>query len=85
MESDKVAFSSYPAEEQKSLTLYGYLNAMNLFRPHLTITRLQEGNVALAAQRLKGVTFTFRAKTLALCQLGEHGTCGKLLEEFELK
>ncbi len=85
MASDEVAFSSYSVQEQQNLKLYGYRHAVNLFRPHLTITRLQGGDVASAAQKLAGTTFRFAAKTLAVCQLGEHGTCKKLLENFELK
>jgi len=85
MASDELAFSSYSPEEQNNLKLYGYRHAVSLFRPHLTITRLQEGDVVSVAQKLKGVAFTFSAKTLAMCQLGEHGTCKELLGEFELR
>ena len=85
MALDESAFSSYSPEEQNNLKLYGYRHAASLFRPHLTITRLQEGNVTLAVQKLEGTTLSFLANTLALCQLGEHNTCGELLGEFELK
>lgn len=83
MDSDKKNFDSYPAEEQKSLKLYGYLHSKKLFRPHLTITKLKKDNADQAADKIKGENLSFTANTIALSKLGDYGTCINILEKWE--
>lgn len=85
MESDRKDSSSYLAEEQEMLRLYGYRHAMDLFRPHLTITRLKTGDVAKVAGKLEGNDLSFEADIVALCQLGDYGTCIDILGKWDLK
>ena len=85
MDSDKKDFDSYSAEEQENLKFYGYLHSKKLFRPHLTITRLKEDNVSRATEKIKGENLSFTANMIALCNLGNHGTCISILEKWDLK
>ena len=88
MLSDKENLNLYSTRERENVEQYGYVLAMDLFQPHLTITRLKESNeniIAATVQKLEGSTFTFRADTIALCTLGKHGTCVSILEIWNFK
>jgi len=70
----------------ENIAKYGYPDAMNLYRPHLTIIRLK--NESLAEEIVKNIkweTPRFLIEKLALYKMGEHGTCKKLVEEFLFK
>jgi 2'-5' RNA ligase len=85
MESDKEDFSSLSKGEQESINLYGYRHARELFRPHLTITRLKNGNAVTVSKELDGNNLSFDATDIALCRLGNYGTCVYLLDSWNLK
>lgn len=74
-----------PPPARDNLDRYGYDEVGELFRPHITITRFRErawrpGDGALPP----AADFTATYDTLALCVMGEHGTCTELVETFAL-
>jgi 2'-5' RNA ligase len=72
---------SSPAR-QENLELYSWSEARDLFRPHLTLTRLVGRVEEVFLESIPEKNFSFEATTLGLYELGEHGTCTKLLTEF---
>lgn len=70
-------------EQQKNIEEYGWSEAGELFVPHLTFGRLKEPKQDILTL-LPQEDFSFEATALGLYDLGEHGTCNKLLEEFKL-
>lgn len=73
-------------EQIKNIEAYGYHNAMSLYHPHLTLIRLQnEQRAKEIAQTLEWPHQDVIVKAIAVYEMGEHGTCQKLVREFSLK
>ena len=75
----------FTGEEVKNIEIYGRPSVLSLYHPHLTIVRLRD------EQRAKDVAATldvmlndFSVNTLALYEMGEHGTCQRLIQHFPL-
>ncbi|GES15854.1 hypothetical protein Amac_094520 [Acrocarpospora macrocephala] len=76
---------SAPPTARANLDRYGYDEIGDLFRPHITMTRFRERGHQIAADLLPPPeSFTAVYRTLALCVMGEHGTCTEIVETFEL-
>lgn len=74
-----------PPPARDNLDRYGYDEVGDLFRPHVTITRFRErGRRAEDGTLPPAESFTATYDTLALCVMGEHGTCTELVETFAL-
>ncbi|MFI6921863.1 cytochrome c oxidase assembly protein [Nonomuraea spiralis] len=74
-----------PPVARANLDLYGYDEIGDLFRPHITLTRLQRPDDRLDQAILSAPSsFTAAYSTLALCVMGEHGTCTDIVETFTL-
>lgn len=77
---------NFSPEQLENIVKYGYPDAINLYKPHLTIVRLKD---ELSAERitkeLKWEATQFFIEKLALYKMGEHGTCKELVGEFILK
>ncbi|MEU1385979.1 MULTISPECIES: cytochrome c oxidase assembly protein [unclassified Nonomuraea] len=74
-----------PPTARANLDLYGYDEIGDLFRPHITLTRLQQPDHPLDLGLLAAPSaFTAAYQTLALCVMGEHGTCTEIVETFTL-
>lgn len=72
-----------PAVARDNLERWGYDEVGELFRPHITVARFVERHVALS-EPLDPGTFSGLYTTLALCVMGEHGTCTEIVETFAL-
>ncbi|MFI9594520.1 bifunctional copper resistance protein CopD/cytochrome c oxidase assembly protein [Nonomuraea sp. NPDC052265] len=74
-----------PPTARANLDLYGYDEIGDLFRPHITLTRLQQPDHSLDLGLLaEPSAFTATYPALALCVMGEHGTCTEIVETFTL-
>jgi len=77
---------NFSPEQLENIAQYGYPDAINLYKPHLTIIRLKD---ELSAERItkefKWEIAQFLIEKLALYKMGEHGTCKELIGEFILK
>ncbi|WP_431899918.1 DUF1045 domain-containing protein [Nonomuraea sp. bgisy101] len=68
-----------------NLDRYGYDEVGELFRPHITVTRFQHRDQRPGPALLPPAkVFTAAYRTLALCVMGEHGTCTDIVAEFDL-
>lgn len=75
----------FTAAQLKNINDYGYPGAINLYNPHLTITRLKDKNKAqevLSIVRWNIPEFT--ADKIGVYKSGEHGTCRELVKVFNL-
>ncbi|NRQ40567.1 hypothetical protein HII36_53490 [Nonomuraea sp. NN258] len=74
-----------PPVARANLDRYGYDEIGELFRPHITLTRTRRRDERFDPAVLPAPeSFTGTYRTLALCTMGEHGTCTDLIETFEL-
>lgn len=74
-----------PPEAQNNLKHYGYDEIGNFFKPHITFTRFKPDSPQADLSTLPDPkTFTGTYTTLALCEMGEHGTCTKIIAQYEL-
>lgn len=69
----------------ENLQRYGYPDAMELYNPHMTLTRCKdESQGEEAAEDVQWSTNEFRVTSFGLYESGEHGTCTRLLQEFDI-
>lgn len=71
-------------EQKKNIEEYGYPRTMNLYSPHLTITRLKEASVAGQAASELQWDLDFTVDTIGVYKMGANGTCTDLVKEFKL-
>ena len=71
--------------QRESVRQYGYPGALHLFNPHLSLIRFKDETLAAEVSRnLKCELKPFTVSELAVYEMGEHGTCTKLVEKFKL-
>ena len=76
----------FSPERLKSVKKYGYPDAMDLYKPHLTIIRLKDKRLAeKIAKKLNREINQFIVDKIAVYTMGENGTCRELIKEFTLK
>jgi 2'-5' RNA ligase len=72
-------------ERKENIEKYGYPTVMNLYDPHITITKLKdENNFEKIVSELDWKIKKFKVDTIMVCIMGEHGTCRKIIKEFKL-
>lgn len=75
-----------PEEKRENILKYGRPDVMNLYEPHLTISRLENNDMAEKVEReIKWEIPEFVADKIAVCQSGKNGTCVEILKEFSLR
>ncbi|MFI6318716.1 2'-5' RNA ligase family protein [Nonomuraea sp. NPDC050556] len=72
-----------PAVARDNLERWGYDEVGELFRPHITVARFVSRGDALS-EPLDPRPFSGLFTTLALCVMGEHGTCTEIVETYAL-
>ena len=76
----------FSLDEKRSIKEYGFPKSMDLYSPHMTISRLKDeslGNAAIEAIRWDIPQFTL--EKIAVYKTGDHGTCVELIKEFVLR
>jgi hypothetical protein len=69
-----------PAEARANLERCGYDEVGAFFKPHITCARFKQRDFSVAEAALPQVeSFTTVYTTLALCEMGEHGTCTRVV------
>jgi len=72
-------------KQKKSISEYGYPDAMNLYVPHMTITRLKdEKTIKNITREIKWNVGSFKVGRIACCLMGDNGVCKQIIKEFEL-
>lgn len=85
---DKYAeyYMKFNSEQLQNIERYGYPGAMNLYNPHLTITRLKnEDEAEQALSDIRWDILEFMVNKIGVYKMGEHGTCRELVKEFNLR
>lgn len=83
-EKDREDFASLSDDERGSLSRSGWIGAFESYVPHLTFARLKEKDASIIS-KLPFEDFGFYADRIGLYEMGEHGTCTRLVHEFTLK
>lgn len=84
-ESDIKKMQDAEGLKLKNLEKYGYPAIGNLFRPHITLTRLKEHNPGVLDLLPQDIsTFDGVFDRLGLFEMGENGTCIRKIAEFSL-
>lgn len=81
---DRKRLAAMPTVEQKNIEQFGYYAVGQNYFPHLTFSKLKESNPEVL-NHMKRQNFSFVAKQLALCEVGDFGTCKKRLQTFKLQ
>lgn len=82
---DPNSIAHFSIQQKKLLFDYGYADALELYRPHLTFCRLE--NETEAADKASSLNWPHRSMTLdtiGIFKSGEHGTCVELIRQFGL-
>ncbi len=75
----------FTAAQLKNIAEYGYPDAMSLYDPHLTITRLKdESKAEELVSTINWDILEFVVSKIGVYKSGEHGTCKELIKEFNL-
>lgn len=74
-----------PEDERENIAKFGHPWVMELYEPHLTITKLKDEAAAeKVAREMIWPIKKFKVDTVGIFIGGEHGTCRKLIREFRL-
>ncbi len=79
----KARWSEMNPKERTNLKECGWAHAYTLYSPHLTFTRLRQPYTDVLAH-LPQREFSFLADHIGLYELGDHGTCVRLVADFWL-
>lgn len=76
----------FSQEQKENIEKYGYPDAMNLYKPHLSIIRLKDECLAeTIVSKLNWGISQFVVDEIGVYKMGEHGACRELVREFSLK
>ena len=79
-------YMEFNSGQLQNIEKYGYPGAMDLYNPHLTITRLKDENEAKEIlSTIKWDILEFMVNKIGVYKMGEHGTCRELVKEFNLR
>lgn len=80
----KARWADLDPEQRKNLEDSGWADAYTRYFPHLTFTKLNQPIVDVLAH-LPQREFSFLVDHIALCELGDHGTCVRIIADFWLE
>ena len=76
----------FNSRQLQNIEKYGYPGAMDLYNPHLTITRLKdEDRFKEILSTVKWDISEFTVDKIGVYKMGEHGTCRELIKGFNLR
>lgn len=76
----------FNSEQLQNIEKYGHPDTMDLYNPHLTITRLKDENKAEAILSTTNWDIPeFTVGKIGVYKMGEHGTDRELIKEFSLR
>ncbi len=78
-------FTPYTAKQQQNAQETGYDLAYNLYRPHITLTRCQEGKVPEKLPELEPFDLSFRLDKIGVYKADDNGAIYEKLAEFSLE
>ena len=84
-ESDKSKMADAQGVKLENLQKYGYPSVGELFRPHMTLTRLKEHRPEVLTLLPDIATFSGTFTKIGLFEMGSNGTCIRQIATFDLK
>lgn len=72
-----------PAQELRNIEYCGWAHSFTLYSPHLTFTRLERPRADVLTH-LAQPEFSFRVEHISVYEVKDHGTCTRLLADFQL-
>lgn len=83
---DQNELKNYSPSQQENMNIFGSVEVGASFRPHLTLVKLADSTAAKeVAEGVQLPVKPFAVATLAAFTMGEHGTCRKVVAQWELK
>jgi 2'-5' RNA ligase len=77
--------SNLTSEQKENILKYGHPELMNLYKPHITIARLEDEVTAeKAVNEIKWEASEFIVDKISVFRSGKHGTCVEIIKEFSL-
>lgn len=84
-EKDKARLSTTEGLVRENLEKYGYRGVGEMFRPHMTLTRFTDEELALdAIEKPDAHSFDGVFDRIGLFEMGDNGTCVRRIAEFNL-
>lgn len=83
-ESDKAKMKEATGVKLENLQKYGFPSVGELFRPHMTLTRLKENRPDALTSLPDSSTFSGTFDRIGLFEMGPNGTCARKIAEFPL-
>ncbi|HEY0010565.1 MAG TPA: DUF1045 domain-containing protein, partial [Candidatus Paceibacterota bacterium] len=83
-ENDTVRLATVRGEERSNILEYGYRSVGSLFKPHLTFTRFMGDQKTILDSLPPKETFNGAYDALGIYEMGEHGTCMRLVTSWTL-
>lgn len=77
-------FTPYTAEQQQNAQETGYDLANNLYRPHVTLTRYQEGGVPELFPAIPAANLSFALGKVCVYKADDNGAVFELVREFSV-
>ena len=77
-------FAPYNAEQQKYAQETGYDLVRNLYRPHVTLTRYQEGQVPKTFPALPAADLSFDLRKVCIYKADDNGAVYELVREYKV-
>jgi 2'-5' RNA ligase len=77
-------FTPYTAEQQQNARETGYDLARNLYRPHVTLTRYQEGGVPEVFPAIPAANLSFNLGKVCVYKADDNGAVYELIREFQV-
>lgn len=84
-EKDKARMLEATGKVRENLEQYGYRGVGKSFRPHLTLTRFADGRSIETSELPPPTEFSGNFTALGLFEMGDNGTCARLIADFELE
>lgn len=83
LEMNRADWETLDVVARQNLERCGWTDAFEHYAPHLTFARLRSQDASILT-RLPIMDYSFSVQAIGLYELGDHGTCTKLLHTFSL-
>lgn len=82
-EKDRARVLTSTGKVRENLEKYGYRSVGELYRPHITFARFSDEQPAATETLPNPATFSGKFVRLGLFEMGDHGTCTRLIAGFD--
>ncbi|MFA4937185.1 MAG: hypothetical protein WC575_02785 [Patescibacteria group bacterium] len=72
-------------KEKENRKKYGVSNSPYVYKPHLTIGKFDSKCVGLVSKFLQNIRLSFKADTIAICQVNKNWQVTRIIKQFKVK